>query len=63
MKIFVFAIYTCGMLTYLGMMLLESNVGIATHNALRAIPEAAQSLPTRQLLAVRESWVGRRRCC
>jgi hypothetical protein len=59
MRIFAFAIYTCGMLAYLGMMLLEANVGLAAYNALRAIPEAAQSLPTRQLLAVHASWIGK----
>ena len=58
MKLFAFAIYTCGMLAFLGMMLLESNVGFGAQDALRAIPEAAQSLPTRQYLAVRASWLG-----
>ncbi len=59
MRIFVFGIYTCGMLAYLGMMLLEANVGTAAYDALRAIPDAAQSLPTRQLLAVRAGWLGK----
>ena len=58
MKVFAFAIYTCGMLAYLGMMVLESNVGVGAQEALRAIPEAARSLPTRHYLGVRESWVG-----
>jgi hypothetical protein len=58
MKLFAFAIYTCGMLAYLGMMLLESNVGVGAYEALRAIPEAAQSFPTRHYLGVRASWVG-----
>ncbi len=58
MKIFAFAIYTCGMLAYLGMMLLESNVGFGALQALRAIPVAAQALPTQSYLAVRSSWLG-----
>ena len=58
MKLFAFAIYTCGMLAYLGMMLLESNVGVGALEALRAIPPAAQSLPTQHYLSVRASWVG-----
>ncbi len=58
MKLFAFAIYTCGMLAYVGMMLLESNVGIGAQEALRAIPPAAQSLPTQHYLSVRASWVG-----
>lgn len=58
MKIFAFAIYTCGMLLYLGLMLVASDVGIGTLMALRAIPEAAQELPTQVYLGVRSSWVG-----
>ncbi len=58
MKLFAFAIYTCGMLTYLGMILLESNVAVGGQEALRAIPQAAQSLPTQHYLSVRASWVG-----
>ena len=58
MKLFAFAIYTCGMLAYLGMMLLESNVGVGAQEALRAIPHAGQSLPTQHYLGVRASWVG-----
>jgi hypothetical protein len=58
MKIFAFAIYTCGMLAYLGMMLLESGVIIGALQALREIPRAAQSLPTQSYLGMRMSWVG-----
>jgi hypothetical protein len=58
MKFFAFAIYTCGMLAYLGMMLLESNVGVGAQDLLHAIPEATRSLPTVHYLAVRGSWVG-----
>jgi hypothetical protein len=58
MKFFAFAIYTFGMLAYLGMMLLESNVGVGAQDALGAIPQAAQSLPTQHYLGVRASWVG-----
>jgi hypothetical protein len=58
MKVFAFAIYTCGMLTFFGMMIMESSVAIGAQRALRAIPEAARSLPTAQFLGVRASWVG-----
>lgn len=58
MKIFAFALYTCGMLAYLGMMVLESNVGTGAQEALRAIPEAMRSRPTAHFLGVRASWVG-----
>lgn len=58
MKLFAFTIYTCGMLFYFGMMLLESNVGVGAVAALNAIPEAARSLPTAHYLGVRVSWVG-----
>lgn len=58
MKVFAFAIYTCGMLTYLGMMLMESGVGIGAQQSLRAIPRAAQSEPTQFYLGLRASWVG-----
>lgn len=58
MKLFTFAIYTCGMFFYLGMMLRESEVALGASNALRAIPEAARTQPTQYYLALRESWVG-----
>lgn len=58
MKIFAFAIYTCGVFSYLGMMVMQSGVLIGTHLALRAIPEATRSVPVRYYLALRDSWVG-----
>ena len=58
MKLFAFAIYTCGMLAYLGLMLMESGTGYGAQQALRAIPQAALALPTQQYLGVRASWVG-----
>ena len=58
MKVFAFTIYTIGILAYLGMMLMESNVGTGAIEALSAIPVAAQSRPTAHFLAVRASWVG-----
>lgn len=58
MKLFAFGIYTCGMLTYLGLMLLESGVGSGAQQALRAIPAAARSLPTQYYIGVRASPVG-----
>ena len=58
MKIFAFAIYTCGMLTYLVMMLLESGVLIGALKALSAIPVTAQEVPTQFYLGVRSSPVG-----
>src|SRR5450432_317627 len=58
MKLFAFAIYTCGMLAYLGLMLMESGVGYGAQQALRAIPQSAQALPTQFYLGVRQSWVG-----
>lgn len=58
MKIFAFTIYTCGMLAYLGMMVLESGVGLGAQQALRAIPVEARELPTQYYLGLRSSWVG-----
>ncbi len=58
MKVFAFTIYTIGILAYLGMMLMESNVGTGAVEALSAIPVAAQSRPTAHFLGVRASWVG-----
>ena len=58
MKIFAFAIYTCGMLAYLGMMLLESQVGLGAQKVLRALPQGEQILPTQNYLGIRASWVG-----
>lgn len=58
MKFFAFTVYTCGMLFYFGMMVLESYVGVGAVAALKAIPEAARSLPTAHYLQVHESWVG-----
>lgn len=58
MKIFAFTIYTCGMLAYLGMMLMESGVGLGAQQALSAIPVTAQELPTQYYLSLRSSWVG-----
>ncbi len=58
MKIFAFALYTCGIFTYLGMMVLESAVAQGAHQALRATPGTALSLPTQAFLGVRASWVG-----
>ncbi len=58
MKVFAFTIYTCGILAYLGMMLMESGVGLGAQLALRAIPETARELPTQYYLGLRSSWVG-----
>jgi hypothetical protein len=46
------------MLAYLGMMLLESGVALGAQKALRAIPQAAQALPTQSYLGVRAGPVG-----
>ncbi len=58
MKIFAFLIYTFGMFTYFGMMLMESGVGLGAIRALRTIPTGTQSLPTQLFLGIRSSWVG-----
>jgi hypothetical protein len=58
MKLFAFAIYTCGLFTYLGLMLLETGVATGAQKALRAIPVSAQSLPTQYYFGVESSWVG-----
>lgn len=58
MKLFAFALYTCGILTYLGMMILESGVALGAQKALLALPEATRELPTQFYLGVRASWVG-----
>lgn len=46
------------MLTYLGMMLVESGILLGALEALRAIPPEAQSAPTQSYLGMRASWVG-----
>ena len=46
------------MLAYLGLMLLESGVAFGAQQALRAIPQSAQALPTQFYLGVRSSPVG-----
>jgi hypothetical protein len=58
MRIFAFTIYTIGILAYLGMMLLETNVAAGAIEGLRAIPVAEQSRETQYYLGVRASWVG-----
>ena len=58
MKFFAFSLYTCGMFTYLGMMLMESGVALGAIKALSAIPDSARSLPTALYLGVRASLVG-----
>ena len=58
MKLFAFFLYTCGMFTYLGMMLMESAVAVGAEKALSAIPAAQQSIPTEYFLQIRVSWVG-----
>jgi hypothetical protein len=58
LKVFSFVAYTIGTLVFLGEMLIESNVKNATLTALRALPSASISLPTRQLLGVSEGWLG-----
>jgi len=37
---------------------MESGTGYRAQQALRAIPQTAQALPTQQYLGVRASWVG-----
>ncbi len=58
MKIFAFLIYTCGMLAFLGRMLVESGVALGAIQSLQALPEVARSLPTQMYLGVRASPVG-----
>jgi hypothetical protein len=58
MRVFAFTLYTFGILTYLGMMLMESSVGLGAMAALRAIPVAQRSRPTLMYLGVRDSWLG-----
>jgi hypothetical protein len=58
MKIFAFTIYTCGMLAYLGMMVLESAVATGAQKALRAIPDGTHEFPIQYYLGVNSSWVG-----
>jgi hypothetical protein len=58
MKVFGFTIYTCGMLAYLGRMVLESGVGTGAQQALAAIPPEARELPTKYYLGLKSSWVG-----
>jgi hypothetical protein len=58
MKVFAFLLYTFGMFTYLGMMLMESAVALGGVKALDAMPASTRSQPTEIYLALRVSWVG-----
>jgi hypothetical protein len=56
-RIFAFVVYFIGMLTYLGVMLVETNIYAATLDALRALPAGAQSLPVQRYVALNHSWL------
>lgn len=58
MKAFAFTLYTCGMFTYLGMMIMDSNVALGAMKALSAIPDSTRAIPTAVYLGVRGSWLG-----
>ena len=58
LRIFSFVAYMIGSLIFLGQMLIESNVKVQAIAALKALPAAAISLPTRQYIGVTQSWLG-----
>jgi len=58
LRVFSFVAYMVGSFIYLGEMLIEANVKKAAIDALRALPEASLSAPSRQLLSVTDGWLG-----
>ena len=56
-RIFAFVVYLIGMLMYLGVMLVETNVYAAALDALRALPAGANSLPAQRYVALNDSWL------
>lgn len=56
LRIFSFVAYMLGSLIFLGEMLIEANLKVATLAALRALP--VMSGPTRQFVGTSESWLG-----
>jgi hypothetical protein len=58
LKIFSFTAYMIGMVTFLGEMLIESNVKVAALAALRVMPAAKGNGPIAQYVQVMDSWLG-----
>jgi hypothetical protein len=58
LRIFGFVAYMIGMLMYWGEMLIEANVKAAALAALKRLPPASISGPTRQFIGVSQSWLG-----
>lgn len=56
-RIFAFVVYLIGMLMYLGVMLVETNVYGAAVDALRSLPASAQSLPAHRYVALNDTWL------
>jgi ABC-type xylose transport system permease subunit len=55
MKVFAFAVYLVGMLLFLGMMLLETNISYEAQRELKALPHPSQM--TQYYLALNDSWL------
>jgi hypothetical protein len=58
LKIFSFVAYIIGTLVFFGQMLIETNIKFAAITALKALPASSVTPPTRQYIAVLESWLG-----
>lgn len=56
-KIFAYFAYLVGMLLYIGVMIAESNVALATLNALKALPPKSLAAPIATYVALTDSWL------
>ncbi len=57
MKLFAFLVYLIGMLMYVGVMLVETNVHAAAVTALAALPQQSMSGPAREYVALSGTWL------
>ena len=58
LRLFAYIVYLIGMLLFLGLMLIQSNVAVGALEGLRAFPFEHLSRPAQRLLSVSDSWLG-----
>ncbi len=56
-KIFAFFAYLVGMLMYVGVMLEESTIKVATLNALKALPQKSLAAPVATYIGLSDTWL------